>query len=471
MYRWVFVVMMVLAAVSQAEVWSQFRGVNAAGVGADERPLPAEVGPATNVLWKCPVAEGVSSPVVDGERVYLTMVEEKKLFTVAIDCRTGKEVWRKEAPLRAIEEIHSIGSYAQSSPATDGEVVISFFGSSGLLAYEAKDGALRWYLPMGPFHNNFGAGSSPLLVEDRVILNQDHDTDSFLLVVDKASGETLWRTDRSEFPRSYATPVIWKVGPAKQIVVPGTLRVVGYDWETGQEIWTVRGLSRIVNTSPTVGPEGTLFVPAWAPGGDESDRINLPPFASAIESSDEDKDGTLSETEMPVGAGRQRFNQIDRDKDGKVTSVEYEDMRRVFESARNALIAIRPGGVGDITKTHVVWSQSKQLPYVPSPVYAQGHLFMVKNAGIFSAVDVSTGAIKKSGRVFGKSGYYASPVVGDGKIYLIDDKGQLTVVSAEAEWKVISTADFEDEVHATPAIADGRLYVRTRHELYCFGLE
>src|SRR5262249_25453461 len=158
-----------------------------------------------------------------------------------------------------------------------------------------------WHLPLGPFKNDFGAGSSPILVGERVIVNQDHDTDSFLMALDKRTGKILWKTDRSEFPRGYATPGIWEVAGQKQIVVLGTLRVSGYDFDTGKEIWTVRSLARITNMTPVVGADGVLYVAAWTPGGDETDRIEPPPFDELIRDRDKNRNGTLEPEEMPDG--------------------------------------------------------------------------------------------------------------------------------------------------------------------------
>lgn len=452
------------------DAWNQFRGPNGSGCAIEAGALPSEIGPGVNEIWKTALPPGHSSPVLDDRHVYLTAAEDQKLWTIAVDRKTGQVAWQTQAPIRKIEEIHRIGSLAQSSPATDGEVVVTFFGSSGLLCH-TTDGEWLWHLPMGPFANNFGAGSSPVLVDDRVLLSQDHDVDSFLIALDKRTGKEIWRADRSEFPRGYSTPVIWNVEGRKQVVVAGTLRVIGYDFETGNEIWTVHGLSRIVNMTPLAAADGNLYVPAWAPGADDGERIAVVAWSDALAQGDSNGDGMLSENELPAGEIRQRFHQIDRDKSGEITQAEYEGMANVFASAKNVMIAIRPGGVGDITDTHVLWSQSKQLPYVPSPVLYAGWIYMVKNAGVFTAVDAKTGQIGKSGRVAGRGAYYASPVIGDGKLYLIDEQGVLTVVAADAEWKVLSSSDFAEEVHGTPAISKGRIYLRTSGHLYCFGLE
>src|SRR5262245_47912134 len=449
--------------------WAQFRGPNATGLAERDEPLPKAVGPATNVLWKAALPKGHSSPAIFGNRIYLTGEDDGKLLTIALDRQTGAVLWQAEAPHETLEEVHATASHATPSPATDGKIVVSFFGSCGLFGYTA-DGKPLWHLPMGPFKNDFGSGSSPILVEDRIILCQDHDTDSFLMAVDKATGKPIWTTDRSEFPRNYCTPVVWEVAGKKQIVVAATLRIVGYDFETGQELWTVHGVARIVNMTPVIGDDGILYAACWSPGGDETDRISTEPFAEVVAAQDANKNGTIEEPEAPDGPVKQRFTQIDRDKDGKITREEYDSMRRVFEAARNCVLAIKPGGKGDITDSHVLWRYTKAIPYCPSPVLYRDQLYMIRSGGILAVVDAKTGALLKQARVSATGEYFSSPVAGDGKVFLINQHGKLTVLEAAAGWREVSSADFGEDAYASPAIADGRLYVRTNGHLYCFGL-
>jgi len=458
------------ALVARAESWPQFRGPGGKAAAPDGQKFPAEIGPDKNVLWKTPLPPGHSSPVVHGDRIYLTAVKDKKqLLTVALDRANGKVLWEKEAPHKRLEKIHDIGSRAQPTCATDGTHVVSLFGSAGLFCYDA-DGKQLWHVPMGPFKTEFGAGASPLLVDGRVILNVDADSDSFLAAYDVKTGKPVWKTDRSaEFVVGYATPVIWEVGGKKQVVQAGTLRVVGYDFDTGKELWTVRGMARVMNMTPSVGPDNVLYVAGWAAGADADDVIRLPAFEEMLEKHDKNKNGTLEAEEIPEGPFKSRFGQFDRDKDGHLTKDEWELQRGVFASAANRLVAIKPGGKGDVTKTHVLWEQKKQLPYVPSPLSYKGSLFLVKNGGFLSSVGPKTGEVQKYDRIPGASNYYASPVGGDGKVYLVGQGGQLTVVSAEAQWKVLHKARFESEVFATPALVDGKIYLRTTEYLYCFG--
>src|SRR5205823_5122248 len=222
-------------------------------------------GPTTNVVWQTQLAPGHSSPVVVGDRIYLTAERARKLFTVALDRRDGKVLWEAEAPSQALEKIHQIGSHAQSSPTADGERVVSFFGSSGLFCYD-RTGKPLWRRALGPFKNDFGAGSSPVLAGDWVLLCQDHDQDSVLMALDKRTGKTIWRTDRSEFLRGFCTPVIWEVRGRKEVVVAGTLRVAAYDLDTGKEVWTARGIARTICATAVRG-DGRLYLSGWAARG------------------------------------------------------------------------------------------------------------------------------------------------------------------------------------------------------------
>jgi outer membrane protein assembly factor BamB len=453
---------------ARAADWPQFRGPNCSGHAATDVKLPADIGPTTNVLWRTALPPGHSSPVVSGDRIYVTAVRDGKLLTVALDRRDGKVLWEAEAPSKALEMIHKIGSHAQSSPAADAERVVSFFGSCGLFCHDPA-GKLLWQRPMGPFKNDFGAGSSPVIVGDWVLLCQDHDQDSFLMALDKRTGETIWKTDRSEFLRGYCTPVLWDTAGGKQVVVAGTLRVVGYDQATGKEVWTVRGIARTICATPVVGDNGLLYLSGWAAGGDAEARIRVEPFDDVIKRLDKNGNGKLEAAELTTGPIAERFTQVDLDKDGSITREEYEHFRTLFEKGQNAVLAIRPGGKGDVTESHVVWKNVKQVPFCASPLYVGGMVFAVKD-GFLSCLDARDGKLLKRDRLPGAGSYYSSPVTGDGKIYLLSDQGQLTVVSAVRDWQVLVARDFEEEVHATPAIADGRVYLRTAGHLYCFAL-
>jgi outer membrane protein assembly factor BamB len=184
---------------------------------------------------------------------------------------------------------------------------------------------------------------------------------------------------------------------------------------------------------------------------------------------DTNKNGTIEEDELPPGPARERFRMLDRNKDGHITRAEWEYGRQRFEAAQNRLVAIRPGGKGDVTKTHVLWSQEKYLPVIPSPLYYRDRLYLARNGGLFAVLDARTGKLRKQGRLYGSSNYYSSPVAADGKVWFASQSGDVTVVRVEPDWKVVCRARFGEEIFATPAIVDGRIYLRTAGHLYCFG--
>ena len=182
---------------------------------------------------------------------------------------------------------------------------------------------------MGPFKNDLGTGSSPVIVGDLVVLNQDHDIDSFLLAVDKRTGKVIWRLARPEFPVGYATPVIAEINGRKQIIISGSLRLASYDLASGKELWTVRGMARAVHMTPTVAADGTIYAAGWTSGGDDTDRFNIPSFADMLAERDANKNGTLESDEIPADSPlKPRFSMLDRDKDSHATRAEYDFMRR-----------------------------------------------------------------------------------------------------------------------------------------------
>jgi len=461
----------VLPSLALAADWPQFRGPGSSGRAQGAAPLPAKIGPEELVLWKTELPPGHSSPAIVGDKIFLTAVREKEhLETICLDRATGQVLWRVEAPHNTLEKIHGIGSYAQPSPAADSERVVVLFGSSGLYCYD-HGGQQLWHKPMGPFNDEFGAAASPIIAEDRVLLCQDHDTGSFLAAYDKTSGRAIWQTDRSEFSRGYCTPVIWNVGGQKQIVVAGTLRICGYDWSTGKELWTVRGLSRVNCMTPVVGDDGTLYAAGWSAGGEPGDRIAMEPWADFAAQYDANKNGTLEAKEVSASlALKSRFAQCDRDKDGYVTEQEYDEFQTLFDRSQNVVLAIKPGARGDASESHVRWKYDKSVPFCASPLYYDGRLFTIKDGGILTCLDAARGKVHKTGRVTGTSNYYASPAGGDGKVYLLSQRGTLSVVAAEDSWKVIYSAEFGEECYASPALVDGRIYLRTSGHLYCFSM-
>ena len=460
-------VLVLASALLASDDWPQFRGPNAAGV-SDAANLPASFGPDENVLWKAPVPPGNSSPVVAGDKVYLTGFDQDRLLTLALDRHTGRVLWRQEAPRprRQVIERPANGP-ASASPVSDGRNVYVFFQDFGLLAY-GPDGQEVWRLPLGPFTNPFGHGASPVLAGNTLLMNIDQDVGSFLLAVEKDSGRVLWRTERPIAQRGYATPVLFRGPDGDQVLVAGSYRLSAYDIRSGRELWWIRRLPWQVKPTPVVAGEHIYFV-TYSGESDPGQQETVPPFQEALARLDVNKDGKLSKDEVPDPAAKARFGEyLDLDDTGYLEERDWTQYRE-RRLGENALRAYRLGGTGDVTDTHLLWKHSRTLPNVPSPLVYRDVLYTLKEGGIFTSFDIRTGEIIKQARLAGALGdYYASPVAADGKIYTVSEEGKASVIEAGREWRVLKVNDLEDGCKGTPAIAGGKLYVRTYGTLYCF---
>lgn len=447
--------------------WPQFRGPNSQCVAPAAKP-PAHFGPTTNLLWKVAVAPGHSSPCVWGDRIFLTGFENGKLETLCLSRHDGTMLWRVTAPAEKIEPVHRLGSPASTTPATDGKSVYVYFGSFGLMSYDFN-GSEQWRKPLPTPMIEFGTGSSPLLAGDLLVVNCDQDLDSFLMAVDRRTGQTVWETKRPEFRRGFSSPYLWRHDGIEEIVVTGTVWLKAYDLKDGKERWKMRGLARVANASATSG-DGLLFASSWNIGGDASDHLSLPNLEKFTSENDKDKDGKLSKSEFPKGLLLDRFTQIDLDKDGFVTPEEWRISEEIFAKAENALFAVRPGGHGDITESHRAWKQTRGLPYVPSPLFYEGRIYVVKNGGMASCYVAKTGrTLYQEERLGALGDYYSSPVAANGKIYFASHQGVVTVIAAGDVFNVISSNSLGEDIMATPAIVDGTIIYRTARHLFAFG--
>lgn len=453
-----------VSGVSQ-ELW-YFR--HDGGVAGDHHPLPDNFREDGQLLWQVPLDGGHSSPCVVGDTVYVTTYrpEKQELATVALDRRSGQLRWKQVAPTTRIEPFHPVGSPAAASPACDGERVYVFFGSYGLLCYDTS-GKLVWSKPLGPFQDEFGASSSPVLAGDLVILNEDHDVNSFLLAVNKRTGETVWQTSRAEFVRSYSTPIVIDAGGQQQVVVAGSLQLTGYDLRTGERLWWVEGISRIVDSTPCYA-NGLVYLATWTPGGDDDNRITMEPYHEALVKYDQNKDSLIQEDELPEGEVRTRFYRMDINQDGQLDQFEWQKYARVFERAKNVALAVDPRGRGDLSNTGVIWTYRRSLPTVPSSVVYRGVLYMVKDGGIVTSLDAATGQPLHQGRAVGPGNYYASLVAGDGKVYLCSEQGVMTILRADRRWEILASHNFGERIMATPTIRDGQVFIRTEKWLACY---
>lgn len=420
--------------------WPSFRGAAAAGV-AEGVNLPESFNGESgeNIKWKTRIPGlGHSSPVVWGERVYVTSavssagnnsfrrglygagdasddMSSHQWKVYALDKKTGKIVWEQVAYEGAPKEKRHIkSSYASSTPATDGRYVVAFFGSQGLYTYD-MNGKLLWKQDLGRMNvgayndksYEWGTASSPIIWKDLVIVQVDTSEADYIAAYNVKTGKEAWRTPREDFP-SWGTPNVYP-GKRPELVTNGSKFIRGYDPATGKELWRLGGSSDI--TAPTPIYDGEFIV---------------------------------------VTSGRRPIGPI---------------------------FVLKPGASGDITlpegrtaNDFVVWNRNQRGPYMPTPVIHQGLLYVLNNNGIFDCYELATGKEVYRERIPHQgSGFSGSPVIADGKIYLPSEDGDVFIVKTGPQFAVIGTAKVGEPLMATPALSDGMMFIRAQEHLYAVG--
>lgn len=479
--------------------WTQFRGPNGSGVG-DDVQTPVQFG-RDRRAWKTSVPRGLSSPVLAGDNVILTGVEGDRLVTVAYAGADGARRWRAEAPQVPLEPVHPINSPATPTPCVGSDRLYIYFGSYGLLCYDFE-GREVWRKPIPTPKSLYGSASSPILHGGHVVLVLDSDADlpnsklsqSRVLAVNAATGETAWETPRPLLRSGWSTPAIWKLPDGDEIVVLGHGRVCGYDAATGTEKWFVGGFARETIAVPVLGADRAYL--ASAMGGQADEKPDPEPLWKAMLHFDGNGDGRIARGEItehftfplrpevppghpgfgiplsddPARRNRQQeghFAGLDKDRDGFWTHDEFVKNLgpRPF---RPRLVAIRPGGRGEISDTHLTWELNRGIPEIPSPLYHEGRIYLVRNGGVLMAVDAANGRVVYQERLGADGQYTASPVLGRGHLYLISNRGILTVVKAGDRYERVAQVDLGEPCGVTPALAARTLYVRGETSLQAF---
>ncbi len=460
-----------VAAVSGAHgstpAWPAFRGPNSSGVSTEGKP-PVRIGPTNSVLWKIQVPWSPSSPCIWDDQIFLTTFADGELQTRCYRRTDGQLAWSQGIKPDKLEMYHRTESGpATSSPATDGERVVSYFGSFGLICYDRKGKELwRHALPLALSLGGYGTATSPLIAGGLVVVSRDRDEGSSLLAVDLRTGKKVWETARPDSYGSFGTPIAWKNDDVEEVVVPGSLRLKGYALKTGKEDWVVEGLTVFACTTPVAG-DGQVFFAAWSDGKADDP---WPTWEKFLEEHDKNKDGVITLDEFS-DASRDFYRGFDINRDGKIDKADWDQLAASLAKGENLLVAVKPGGRGNITRTHVAWKATRGLPYVASPLLYDGRIYCFKNGGMISSFDAKSGkAYYLQERLGAEGNYYSSPVAADGRIYVASLPGKLTVIKAGGEKpEILHQAEFGERVLASPALAGDNLYLRTQTSLYAFG--
>ena len=412
--------------------WAQWRGPDGLGI-ANDAGVPLEWSATKNVVWSAAIpGRGHSSPVVWGDRIFLTTAiegdvvpgakavrhimegqdfqhpdgvgadHEQSLAVLALDAASGKILWQKTAWKGApYDTRHKRGSFASPTPVTDGKRVYAYFGSEGLYVYDFE-GRLEWSWKTGGIASfGVGVGTSPVLYEKLVILQCDEDNGekSFIVALDRKSGKEVWRARRN-VEVSWATPILVTSGGRRELVTAGNQAIIGYDPASGRELWRSKGLESNAVPSPVAGD------------------------------------------------------------DVVVLSAGYP--------AKIAL-AMRAGGSGD-ANDRVLWRYDKGTAYVPSPILVDGLLYLVTDKGLVTCLDAKTGKVHyEGGRPPSGTSFMASPIAVAGHLLMSSMDGDTIVLKAGPTHEVVRANPLGEPIAASPAVAGGRLYIRGEHHLFAIG--
>ena len=410
-----------VASHATAEDWPGWRGPRGDGSTPTAGPTKWDGESGDNVKWKTPLpGNGHSSPVVWGDKLFVTscLLDREERVLICLDRDTGKTLWQRTVLQARLESKHALNSYASSTPATDGELVyVSFLeaseeqipapnvgnlrlihpGKMVVAAYDL-DGNQKWIVRPGDFISAHGFCSNPLLYRDTLIINGDHDGDSYLLALHKRTGEQVWKQPRRHKTRSYVTPLIRNIDGTDQMVLSGSLCVASFDPSTGERNWSVEGPTEQFVASLVF--DGSNF---FAVGGYPTHHV----------------------------------------------------------------IAIRPGGLGDVTESHVSWHKTNVRCYVPSPVVVGNYLLVADDRGTANCFDTRTGERLWQTRL-GKH-YSASLCSAAGLVYFIADDGITKIIRPGPKPDVVAENELGENVYSSPAFADGELFIRGGEHLFCIG--
>ena len=464
--------------------WPQFRGENSSGIATGK--VPTEFGPGKNELWSVPLASGHSSPCIVGDSIFLTTFEadDKKLAVVCLSKADGIVRWQRDVPIEKVEKGHPSFNPASSSPASDGERVVAYFGSYGLICFD-MDGEKLWDKKLPLTESYAGNATSPAIFGDKVILYRGNKVDHFLLAVNKENGEQIWKIEQDEPFKPELACTACPIAVDGKLIMHTARSVQAFDIESGEQIWATKCATTATSTPVVAGDE--VIVAAWNRMGEPALRPTFPAFDELVADNDEDNNKLVSKGEFPSlwifhrpdGAEAPHngaplsFRSADKNRDGELDADEWKSKLDDIEKWRSGyqnhgLLAIPIDSKGVVDLKDVRTLEKQGIPEVPSPIYHDGIVYLIKNGGVLSCVNVEQGKRVSKVRTKGKGTHYASPIIADAKLFSTAGDGTISVLSLGEKPKILAVNPMGERTYATPAIVDGTLYVRTHSRLYAF---
>ena len=464
--------------------WNQFRGPNGSGV-IKTADIPVHFGPDTNILWKKQIGGGQSSPVIWGNRIFVTTFSPEnrdQLTVVCLDRQQGDILWRKSISSRKNAQYFPLlNGPASPTPIVDDKHVYAYFGIYGMLCY-THDGTKVWERQIDPPASQYGMSVSPILYRDKVILVLDDNRgNSRLLAMNRDTGDIAWEQPRPLFRAGWSTPMIWEHKFCDELIVLGYKKLTSYNPVTGEEIWWAGGFSVETIGVPMVG-EGLLFVSDAAAGGrGETEWDAELSWKTTLEDFDKNRDNKIQREEMakgfriplrselekhelgsayPIGPRQVSgwFKHLDKDKDGVLSKTDWLELMSEFAmESQPTLIAIKPGAEGNTRPLNVAWEIHSGIPEIPSPLYCQGKIYLLRKGGILTCIRASDGNQLFRERIGARGQYIASPIAAGGKLITASQQGTVTVIQIGDTLEVLARNDFGEEIIA--AIAENAIYL------------
>ncbi|MFN7932533.1 MAG: PQQ-binding-like beta-propeller repeat protein [Bryobacteraceae bacterium] len=456
----VAMVCFLLTAAVWGEEWPRFRGPNGQGISTG-KGYPVEFGRTKNLVWRTAVRTGKSSPVLTSKHVFLTGHEKDSLYTLCFERATGKLLWERSVARVHKDSASLLNDAAAITPVTDGANVYAFFKDYGLVSYDAA-GKLRWQVALGPFTNSQGISAAPILAGELVIVQVDQIEGSYLAAFEAKSGKQRWKVTREE-SESWGTPILYeRPGMEAQVVTTGSSQLGGHRVRDGKRTFTFGEASPAIVASPLL-EKSTVYAFGYG-------VPTAIPFARMLERSDQNKDGVITPDEYGTVNVMRSAAQYMGNRDGILTEDKWNQWNAHVKGP-TGLVAVDIGGATATEQPRLLWRYGKGFEgVIPSPLLHEGILYSVKNGGILTAFDAKTGEVTKMARIEGAlGGYSSSPVMAEGRIYFANEEGKVAVVRAGRDWELIRVNDLGEGMFATPAMVDGKIFVRTAEALYCFG--
>jgi outer membrane protein assembly factor BamB len=465
--------------------WPQFRGLNGSGVANENARPPVEF-KDKNLVWKTDLPVGFSSPVIWNDKIFITgSIEDKKeLITICLNRKDGKILWQKSAFPDTLERYTSFSNAATNTVVTDGERVVIYFASCGLICYNML-GEEQWKYPKLSTKFPYNNATSPVIAGNKLIYLDDEGSERYLLALDKITGQVKWKTTLKLVPfpdqGGQSTPCVYN----NIIVIHRVGEVAGYSVNDGSNLWNYQILTEGEGSPVMAGSK--VVVNCWHNFGEDVEHPKFPDFGDLIQKYDSNKNGRISKSELPdnimlfqrvelngiegtIASLKEYFETFDKNNDKEFDREEWNaltNMMKTYEKP-SSLVAINSESRGQLSDSLLPWKITRHIPEIPSPICYKNRVYMIADGGFLSCINPETSNIIYQTRVGNPGAYFATPVAANGLVYLFGYNGRLTVVKAGDKFKIVARYNFRDNIVATPAIIGNSIYIRTKKGLLAY---